>query len=181
MTDKEIKKWSKLLSFILRHAPDTIDIKLDNEGWANVDELLKNLPIRGIDREWLDEIIAKNNKKRFAYNEDATKIRACQGHSLDVKLDYKKIEPPEFLYHGTALSNLDSIIIRGICRQTRTHVHLSTDYATALSVGQRHGRAVVLRIKAKDMHADGIDFYISDNGVWLVDHVPPQYIVEHRS
>lgn len=122
-------------------------------------------------------MVKSNNKQRFAFNGDGTKIRASQGHSLEVDLNLQPLIPPEILYHGTATRFLDSIIATGLQPQNRQHVHLSADQQTAVSVGQRHGKPVVLRVAAGNMHGDGHIFFRSDNGVWLTAHVPPGYLL----
>lgn len=170
----ELTNKSKFLSLVLRHKPEQIGLVLDSNGWANVDELLEKTQI---DFETLQKIVDTNDKKRFAFNEDKSKIRASQGHSiqsLDLQLEEK--EPPEFLYHGTALRFLESITVQGLTKQSRQHVHLSKDEETALKVGQRHGRPVVLKILSKKMFDDGHKFYLSENNVWLTDHIPTKYL-----
>jgi putative RNA 2'-phosphotransferase len=141
-----------------------------------VEELLVACARRGrlISRDDLEEIVARNDKRRFVIREG--RIRANQGHSIEVNLGIEPLEPPEFLYHGTAERALDSIRRGGLVRMKRHHVHLSSDYATAHRVGSRHGKPVVLRVRAAEMHADGREFYLSENGVWLTDAVPPEYL-----
>ena len=169
---------SKLLSYVLRHKPETIGLTLDNNGWAKVDELLNQLKIHGhdIDAALLNEVVEKNNKKRFKFSDDRTQIRASQGHSITIDLGYTPQPPPEILYHGTAVQHLESILKEGIIKKSRQHVHLSKDTDTAMSVGSRHGKPVILNILAADMYKDGYHFYLSDNGVWLTDEVPARYI-----
>ena len=164
---------SKFLSLILRHKPETIGLQLDKNGWADIDELLS---LSNSTIEQLDEIVATNNKQRFSYNVDKTKIRANQGHSIQVDLELVEQVPPERLFHGTATRNLNSIRKIGIIKGTRQHVHLSDCLETAKVVGSRHGSPAVLFIKAGQMHRDGYRFFLSDNGVWLTDSVPVQYI-----
>ncbi len=171
------KDISRFLSLILRHKPETIGIKLDENGWANVTELLNKIN-KGVTFEMLEEIVETNDKKRFAFNEDKTKIRASQGHSVKVDLELMVLAPPNILYHGTADRFVDSIINEGIKVKSRTHVHLSDNYETAVNVGSRHGRVVVLEIDAKRMWDDGYKFYLSENKVWLADGVPSKYINE---
>jgi putative RNA 2'-phosphotransferase len=179
MTSKDkLTKTSKFLSFILRHQPDSIGLTLDDSGWADVDELLECARRHGtnIDRSLLDEVVATNEKQRFAFNGERTKIRASQGHSIAIDLALENIEPPEILYHGTATRFLKLIESQGLTRQSRQHVHLCAETETARNVGTRHGMPAILQIAAGKMHAAGFEFYLSDNGVWLVDRVPPQFI-----
>ncbi|MFN1218350.1 RNA 2'-phosphotransferase [Chryseobacterium kwangjuense] len=178
MNEIENKRISKFLSLILRHQPETIQLKLDENGWADVSELITK-SAKGrmhFNFEDLEEVVETNNKKRFAFNEDKTRIRASQGHSIDIDLDLKAAQPPDFLYHGTAEANISSILENGIEKRTRQHVHLSADKETATKVGMRHGKPVILTIRTKAMHEAGIAFYLSANGVWLTDFVDPQYI-----
>ncbi|HEV7330603.1 MAG TPA: RNA 2'-phosphotransferase [Flavisolibacter sp.] len=177
-SEKEITRLSKFLSLILRHRPQTIGLQLDAQGWASVDELLQKLrnSQNPLDRKTLEYIVATNNKKRFAFNEDGTKIRASQGHSLAIDLGYTPVPPPKVLYHGTAIINTEAIQREGLKKRSRQHVHLSADKETARTVGQRHGKPIVLEVDAAAMHADGYTFFLSANGVWLTDHVPPQYL-----
>lgn len=181
MNEKQLTKTSKFLSLVLRHNPNEIGIKLDENGWTSVNELLKNLKTKNFDLniEDLKFIVESSNKKRFAFNEDFSKIRANQGHSVEVDLNYESQVPPEYLYHGTATKNLESIITNGIQKQNRHHVHLSSDKETAINVGKRHGKPIVLIVKAKEMYEKGIKFYLSDNGVWLVDEVLPEFLNEN--
>ncbi|MBO6185598.1 MAG: RNA 2'-phosphotransferase [Chryseobacterium sp.] len=179
MTEQQKKKTSKFLSYVLRHHPELINLNLDENGWANVDELIaksKRDPHEGISFEELNEIVETNDKKRFIFNEDKTKIRANQGHSIDINLALVPQQPPHFLYHGTAQSNIDSILENGIEKRNRQHVHLSEDKETATKVGMRHGKPIILTIKTKEMFNDGKEFYLSENNVWLTDFVDAKYI-----
>lgn len=179
MTEQHKKKISKFLSYVLRHHPELINLNLDENGWANVDELItrsKRDPHEGISFEELDEIVETNDKKRFIFNEDKTRIRANQGHSIDINLALIPQKPPEFLYHGTAQSNIDSIFEKGIEKRNRQHVHLSQDIETATKVGMRHGKPIILTINTKQMFDDGIEFYLSENNVWLTEFVDIKYI-----
>src|SRR5574343_327334 len=154
------------ISMLLRHKPDGLE--MDRNGWVNVDDLLVKV---GISKEELDSIVHNNNKKRFSYSEDGKKIRARQGHSLDVDVELRPYVPIGNLYHGTAVGNTQSIRENGINSGTRLHVHMTDDMETAVSVGSRHGDPHVFEIDAVRMHADGICFYISENGVFLTDYV----------
>lgn len=176
--DPRLVHLSKFLSLVLRHDPGMIGITLDPNGWVPVDELLSAAARAGkpITREQLDEVVATNDKKRFAFSPDGTLIRASQGHSVDVDLGLAPVEPPERLFHGTATRSVEAIRAEGLVRQSRQHVHLSPDEETALRVGQRHGKPVVLIVRAGQMHRDGHPFYQSDNGVWLTASVPPEYL-----
>ncbi|MBD3904392.1 RNA 2'-phosphotransferase [Chryseobacterium sp. Ch-15] len=179
MTEQQKKKTSKFLSYVLRHHPELINLNLDENGWANVDELItksKRNPHEGISFEELNEIVETNDKKRFIFNEDKTRIRANQGHSIDINLAFVPQQPPEFLYHGTAQSNIDSIFEKGIEKRNRQHVHLSEDKETATKVGMRHGKPIILTINTEKMFNDGIEFYLSENNVWLTDFVDAKYI-----
>jgi putative RNA 2'-phosphotransferase len=151
---------------------------LDYAGWVGVSELLAacqahNFPVT---REELGTVVRENDKKRFALSEDGTRIRASQGHSVEVELGYAPLAPPPSLYHGTAAHLLASIRERGLLKGGRHHVHLSTDAATAAKVGARRGRPHVIEVESGRMHADGYEFYLSDNGVWLTEHVPAKYL-----
>lgn len=178
MNEIDKKRISKFLSLILRHQPETIHLTLDENGWAKVDELIiKSAKNRmHFTEEELEEVVATNNKKRFAFNEDRSMIRASQGHSIDVDLALAMQEPPEFLYHGTAEINIPSILKSGIEKRNRQHVHLSADKETASKVGMRHGKPIILTIRTGKMHEDGISFYLSANDVWLTDFVDATYI-----
>ena len=176
---EKLAKISKFLSLILRHQPETIGITLDQQGWAKVDTLidLSSQQGRQIDRHLLEEVVAKNDKKRFTFNQDKTKIRANQGHSVPVNLALTPQQPPEYLYHGTASKFIDSIYSRGLLKQNRHHVHLSVKRSTAIEVGQRHGQPIVLKIAARKMHDAGLKFFQAKNSVWLTDYVAPDYII----
>lgn len=169
---------SKYLSFILRHRPDDIGLVLDEHGYAVVDELLVKSISRfdNFDKSLLAEVVADDKKGRYEYNEDFTKIRACQGHSIEVNLQLVNTEPPEFLYHGTSKKSYDLIKSSGIQKRNRHHVHLTDNSETATIVGARHGKPIVITIPAKKMYDSGIEFYKSANGVWLVDFVDVKYL-----
>ena len=178
MTTKERKHLSKFLSLILRHRPQVIGLTLDEQGWAVTKTLLEKVNGSGkkLTLATLEEVVSTNDKKRFAFNEDKTKIRANQGHSIKIKLGYKPVTPPTYLYHGTATRFMNAIRKEGLKKQNRHHVHLSKDVETAKKVGSRHGVPVILTIQAAAMHQAGYAFFVSDNGVWLTDHIPIAFI-----
>ncbi|WP_436717367.1 RNA 2'-phosphotransferase [Roseiconus lacunae] len=170
---------SKFLSLVLRHRPEVIGVKLDPEGWICIDELISQANAHGkaITLELLHEVVATNDKKRFALSDDGLRIRASQGHSVSgVELNLEQKTPPKSLYHGTVAAFLDSIRATGLQKRSRHHVHLSPDEETATKVGSRRGKPIILRVAAENMHRDGHQFYLSANGVWLVDAVPPNYL-----
>ncbi|MNJ86154.1 RNA 2'-phosphotransferase [compost metagenome] len=175
---KTLKEISKFLSLILRHKPETIGIAMDTNGWVEVDELIEKCAKKGMtfDFETLEEVVFTNDKQRFAFSDDYTKIRANQGHSVNVDLQFEPMEPGGYLYHGTVEKFLESIHTGGLQKRTRLHVHLSKDLETAIKVGSRRGKPVILKIDAVRMFRDGYPFYLSKNGVWLCDEVPAQYI-----
>lgn len=172
------RKLSKTLSYILRHRPDTYGLTPDDGGWVRVVDLLAALASNGaqVTRADLARVVQENDKQRFALSEDGTRIRASQGHSFDVALGYVPSEPPPVLYHGTVVRALSAILVEGLTRQQRQHVHLSDTREVARSVGARRGRPVVLEVDSAAMHAHGYTFYLSANGVWLTEHVPPSFL-----
>lgn len=174
-----IKK-SKFLSLVLRHKPEVIGLTLDENGWVEIEALLTAAQAhnRSLTRAELDEIVATNNKKRFAISEDGKHIRASQGHSVVIDLGLLPRIPPSTLYHGTAVRFLPSIREKGLQKMNRQHVHLSATAETAHSVGSRHGKPAILLVKAEAMQADGFIFFLSENGVWLTETVPAHYIEE---
>lgn len=174
----ELDNLSKYISMVLRHRPKEAGIRLDEHGWANVEALIAGMNAGGrkIDRETLEEIVRTDKKQRYSFNEDKTLIRANQGHSIPVDVELAKQVPPEYLYHGTAVRFLESIRQQGLLPMSRLYVHLSGDVETAHVVGKRHGRPVILKVHSSDMHRDGIPFYQSQNGVWLVKKVDAKYL-----
>jgi len=178
MNEKETKRISKFLSLILRREPECVGLKLDDAGWTGVDELMQAVKRHGValTPSQLQHIVATSDKQRFAFNEDGSRIRANQGHSIEVDLGYTPQTPPELLYDGTATRFLSSIREAGLKRMERHHVHLSAETRVTLQVAGRHGQPVLLTIRAGRMHLCGHVFFRSDNGVWLVDHVPSQFI-----
>jgi putative RNA 2'-phosphotransferase len=178
--NNNLKHISKLISLVLRHKPEEINLQLNENGWANVQELISKINSKGIkiDEELLHTIVDTNDKKRFAFNDDKTLIRANQGHSIEVDVELKPTTPPEILYHGTAQKYVDSILQSGIQKKSRQHVHLSTTIQTAIAVGSRHGKPVILQVQAQRMYEDGFVFYLSANNVWLVNDVPVRFIEE---
>lgn len=181
---------SRFLSRVLRHEPELLGLRIDARGWVAVDELLQKLNrasrtlgalkrvrmLPQLTRELLLEVVEKNDKQRFALSGDGRRIRAVQGHSVDVELGHPVSVPPPTLFHGTAAKNWPAISVQGLKRGPRHAVHLSCDIPTAKRVGARHGRPVVLRVDAGAMHGDGHVFSIAQNGVWLIEYVPPQYL-----
>lgn len=168
---------SKFLSLILRHKPETIEIKLDEHGWADVSELISGISkTRPFDMKMLEEIVRTDNKQRYSFNEDKTLIRANQGHSIPVDVELEKKTPPEFLYHGTGEKFVSSIDKEGLLSKSRLYVHLSKDTETAVKVGSRHGKPVVYRVAARKMADEGFEFFLSVNGVWLTKAVPAEYL-----
>ena len=178
MTDKEAVRTSKFLSLTLGHEPERVGLKLGDAGWVGVDELLKAVNSHGVSLtlDELKHIVATSDKKRFAFSGNGRRIRASQGHSVEVDLQYPPQTPPELLYHGTATRFLDAIRQHGLQKMQRHDVHLSAETRVTLQVGGRHGKPMLLTIRAGDMHRAGFVFRCSANGVWLVDHVPPQFI-----
>lgn len=171
-------KRSRFLSLILRHQPEVIGISLDEHGWADVEELLKKLGKTkyAIDMDDLERIVAEDEKTRYSFNEDRTRIRANQGHSINVDVELEKKAPPEVLWHGTAGRFADTIRKEGLRPMNRLYVHLSSDYETAVKVGGRHGKPTVFMVQSGRMAEEGFDFYLSANGVWLTKKVPPEYL-----
>ncbi|BFM42730.1 RNA 2'-phosphotransferase [Flavobacterium sp. CFS9] len=180
MNERIAKSVSKFLSLVLRHSPETIGIKLDENGWADVEELIikcnKNGSQSQMTAELLDYVVENNDKKRFAFNDDKTRIRASQGHSISVELNLSETDPPEYLYHGTVGKFMESIQKEGLKKMSRQHVHLSKDKETAVTVGSRRGAPQILTVRSGSMHRDGFKFYLSENNVWLTDEVPAKYI-----
>lgn len=175
---------SKLLSFGLRHRPDKLGLQLDAAGWAEVHRVLDSLAVHGetLSAEELSQLVATSDKQRFALSEDGKRIRANQGHSVAVELGLTAREPPPKLYHGTVDNFLERIRAQGLLRGSRTHVHLSIDEKTArLVAARRKGRPIILTVRAGEMHTDGLSFFLSDNGVWLTEHVPTRYLDYHPS
>lgn len=171
-------KISKSLSYWLRHKPEDIGIELDNDGWTDVATLIENAKKKVyFDLNELKEVVKNCDKQRFKLSEDFTRIKANQGHTADVEIKFKKVIPPVVLYHGTVKEFLDSIKKKGLIPGKRHHVHLSKDKETAEKVGARRGKPILLEIDCKKMLADGVEFFISDNGVYLVDIVEPKYIM----
>ena len=178
MDVKRKTKISKFLSLVLRHKPEVIGLKLDENGWAKVADLRRGCADYGkpFTVAELEEVVNTNDKKRFAFNETKTKIRANQGHSLEVEIEFEKRRPPVMLYHGTAEKNVGEIFASGFKKMKRHHVHLSADTETAQKVGIRYGKPVIFKVDTAKMLAEHYEFLVSANGVWLVESVPPQFL-----
>ena len=173
------KRTSIFLSLILRHKPEAIGITLDKNGWADVKSLIDGVNKTGkyfLDMKKLEEIVRTDEKQRYSFNADKSKIRANQGHSINVDVELKECVPPEILWHGTGEKYVPSINSEGLKAKSRLYVHLSSDTATARKVGQRHGKPVVYKIFAGEMHRHGYVFYLSENGVWLTKNVPVNFM-----
>ena len=169
---------SKYLRKHLRHRPGRLGLELEPGGWIGVEELLEasvrhSFPVS---RDELEEVVGRNDKRRFAFDESGTRIRAQQGHSIPVDLGLEPIEPPSVLYHGMDEHSVQTILENGLHKMGRHPVHPSPDVAAANKVGSRRGRPVILEVEAGDVHREGWTFYLSGNGVWLVEHVPPRYL-----
>lgn len=178
INEKQIISLSKFMSLVLRHKPETIDLTLDENEWAGTTTLIDKMNQNRvkITLESLEYVVATNTKKRFSFNIDKTKIRANQGHSINIDLQLSPVQPPPVLYHGTSQRALASILQNGLQKRNRQHVHLSPDIETAINVGKRHGKPVALIVDAAKMHKDGFEFYLSNNHIWLTDNVPAQYL-----
>lgn len=180
MSFKEIKKYSKkqtikmskFLSLILRHNPSCVDLELDKNGYVNVKELIKNIP--DLTFEFLEYIVETDEKCRYSFNSNKTKIRANQGHSINVDVQLEQKIPPEYLYHGTSLKNKDSIFKNGLHSASRQFVHLTDDVDSAFRIGSRHGIPIVLKIETKNVKEK---FYLSLNNVWLCKFIDSNCIV----
>jgi putative RNA 2'-phosphotransferase len=174
---------SKYIVMLLRHHPENLNLNMSEDGWVLVDELIEKINKKkkyaNLNFEKIQSIVAKNNKQRFDLKEENGKIyiRANQGHSIkNLDMHYEPVSPPDILYDGTAVKSIESILKLGIQKRSRQYVHLSADIKTAIKVGERHGEVVLLAIDSKQMYEDGIEFYLSKNGVWLTDYVDVKYI-----
>ena len=174
---KDLTHIGKYISLLLRHQPEKENLNMDDYGYVSVNELINKLKISKEDLDW---IVENNNKSRYSYNEDQSKIRANQGHSISVILNLEPINPPFKLYHGTSIENKESILKNGLLKMNRQHVHLSEDIETAKKVGLRHARSIdkliIFEISAKLMSFDGYKIYRSINNVYLAETVPAKYL-----
>lgn len=177
-----MQKTGVFLSLILRHKPEVIGITLDKNGWADVSELINGVNATGrykLDMPLLEKIVLTNDKQRYSFNSDRTKIRANQGHSIKVDVELKETTPPEILYHGTGMKYVESIRETGLLPKSRLHVHLSTDIETAEYIGKRHGTPHIFKVFSGEMFKQGYVFYLSENNVWLTDNVPVEFIEDN--
>lgn len=174
---------SKFLSYVLRHKPEAIGLKLDTEGWANISDLVRGAQQVGqtLNEEIIRVVVENSEKQRFTMSGDGKRIRAAQGHTTGaVAIDHKRVVPPAILYHGTATRFETSIMQEGLRPGQRHHVHLSDNFDTAESVGLRYGKPLVLSVAAARMHDQGFAFYQADNGVWLTALVPTTFLTRAR-
>lgn len=169
---------SKYIALLLRHKPEVGGLTLNEHGWCD-----SNALVNAVKKEFgkfelkdLEEIVRTDNKQRYSFNEDKSKIRANQGHSVQVDVELKEIIPQDILYHGTATRFVEAIRMQGLKPMSRLYVHLSKDYKTAFTVGKRHGSPFIFEVDAKQMIADGFKFYESENGVILTKVVPSKYL-----
>jgi len=177
LNEEQLKKLSKAMSYWLRHKPEDIGLNISKDGWADMQELIdKGQKKMMFNFNDIKQVVQQNDKQRFAMSGDFLKIRANQGHSVDVKIEFQETVPPVFLYHGTPNKSVDQILKEGLKKMKRTHVHLSVDKETAAKVGSRRGDFTILKVEAMKMRAEGHKIYISENGVYLTDVVPPEYI-----
>ena len=178
MEASQAKSISKFLSLVLRHRPETIGIQLDEAGWADVNELLAAMKQNGreLSPSMLKTLVSQNDKQRFDFDESGARIRASQGHSVPIELGYAATTPPDVLLHGTPETSINMILREGLRKMGRHHVHLHVDPSLATKVASRRGRPALLVIDAQQMHENGFEFFVSKNGVWLTEYVPPQYL-----
>lgn len=174
----ESKKISKFLSLILRHSPEEIGLELDANGWAEISDIIEKsaqtIKLNGVA---IKEVIASSDKQRFKISNDGLRVRANQGHSIKIDLELQPVSPPKSLYHGTAYQFVDSISRDGLLRGARQYVHLSSNVEVARFVGQRHGKPIVLQVDSGSMSKQGFSFLLSDNNVWLTEHVPSEFLI----
>lgn len=176
---KSLTQISKLIALVLRHKPEELNLRLDEHGWASVPELIASInEIQPFNMEMLEKIVAEDSKQRYAFSEDKLRIRANQGHSIPVDVELEEAVPPALLWHGTGEKYVGSILESGLIHKNRLYVHLSREVETALAVGKRHGKPVLFAIDARSMVQDGHRFYLSRNGVWLVEAVPVEYLIQ---
>ena len=184
VTKKNEQEFSKFLSFILRHKPEEIGLQIEEDGWINLGSLMIAINNHEasnwvIDMDMIEYIVANDKKKRYSFNSNKTKIRANQGHSIkDLKMNFEKVDnPPEVLYHGTSKENAELIMSSGVLKSmSRQMVHLSKDIETASNVGVRHGKLQILKIDTKKAIQSGVEFFISENGVYLVKELSTDFI-----
>lgn len=171
-------KNGRYIAYLLRHRPDAAGLTLDEHGWAKTEELLAGTALT---MEELEKIVRTDEKQRYSFNADKTRIRANQGHSIQVDVELTEKKPPAVLFHGTAVRFRESIEAQGLLPGKRLYVHLSPDVETALKVGKRHGKPMVYRVDAGRMYGDGVVFYQSENGVWLTKTVSPEYLEREQT
>ncbi|NSB13906.1 RNA 2'-phosphotransferase [Clostridium beijerinckii] len=183
MISNEDMRISKFISLILRHKPEEIGLTLDEYGYISTSDLIKGLNKKGykVTISDIERIVAEDGKQRYSFNNDKTRIKANQGHSIKVNLELQAVEPPKVLYHGTATRFMNIICREGIKKQNRQYVHLSADIETATKVGKRHGELVIFKINSEQMNKDGYKFFLSENKVWLTDYVPVKYFEVFRT
>jgi putative RNA 2'-phosphotransferase len=169
-------KISKYFSYILRHHPEEIGIKMDKQGWVLIKDLINKTKDFNLTYEIVEKVVQTDNKNRYSISENKKRIRANQGHSVKVNLGLKEKKPPKVLYHGTAERFLKQILLEGLKSMNRHDVHLSENKKTAIEVGKRYGKPILLKIKSEEMHQEGISFCETDNNVWLTKYVKPKYI-----
>jgi putative RNA 2'-phosphotransferase len=179
MKKEDIKRGRKL-SLLLRHQPDLLKLKMNSEGWVELNELIDAWGAKdwspGINLDVLKRLVDENDKKRYTLDLENSRIRARQGHSVSIDLGLEPVIPPEKLFHGTVSKFLESIKVDGLIKGRRQHVHLSLDLKTANKVGQRRGKPVILSVNSEAMHHQGFKFYLSDNDVWLAEAIPAEFI-----
>lgn len=172
-----LTRTSRYMSMILRHKPEQAGVHLDEHGWADVHELINGISkTHEFNMEILEKIVETDDKQRYSFNENKTKIRANQGHSIPVDVELEEVKPPKQLWHGTGEKYVSSIDEQGLLHKSRLYVHLSTNEETAIKVGKRHGKPFLYIVKAEEMYQNGYKFFLSKNGVWLTDHVPVKYL-----
>jgi putative RNA 2'-phosphotransferase len=179
MNEAQRTNLSKFMALLLRHRAGDYGLMPDPEGFVPLDQLLAALN-RQSGWEWIgaqhiEEVIATQAKRRYEIVDGD--IRAIYGHTLDAAISYPSVAPPALLLHGTARRFVDAIQREGLRPMKRQYVHLTDDLALAQLTGRRRdSQPAIARIDAMRAHAEGIEFFQADNGVFLAKAVLAEYV-----
>ena len=176
------KRLSKFLSLVLRHRPDDFDIALDSNGFTDADALFAVVKSKYKGKYSYEDVVrvtttpAQDGKMRFELVDG--RIRARYGHNKRVEaIAYQPVTPPEILYHGTPQTAVAAIRREGLSAQQRQYVHMATTVERATSVGARHGKPILLKVRARVAHEAGVAFFQADDEHYLTQSLPPEFII----
>lgn len=169
----DLKKVSIYLSLVLKYKPEYAGVTLDEYGWTNVSDLIQGVSKKyPIDIDILEEIVYTDNRQRYQFNHNHTRIRATR-RTLNSKTDLVRSKPPENLYFVASKKQIDAIDRDGLMPKESRYVRLTDNI-------KPNKTAFAYRISSGLMHNASFIFYRSNNGDWLTERIPRGFIEKVR-